>query len=102
MGSLGWKSFSFFEQEVKSIGIDVAEILGQVTAIWREKSDESKRNDDKRDSLWLGLSNGLVQQIDSSLQPLKVFPAVRGKIWAMTSWRVRCWKLFNTLLVSLF
>jgi hypothetical protein len=90
MGSLGWKSFGFFDQEVRTIGNDVAEILGQVTAIWREKSDETKRHDEKRDSMWLGLSNGLVQQIDSSLQPLKVFPAVSGKIWAMTTWRVSC------------
>ena len=101
MGSLGWKSFGFFEQEVKNIGHDVAEILGQVTAVWHEKSDETKSHDDRKGSMWLGLSNGLIQQIDSSLQPLKVFPAVSGRIWAMASWKVRCWKLFDTLIVLL-
>lgn len=101
MGSLGWKSFGFFEQEVKNIGNDVAEILDQVTAVWHEKSDETKRNDDRKGTMWLGLSNGLIQQIDSSLQPLKVFPAVSGRIWAMASWKVRCWKLFDTLIVLL-
>ncbi len=95
MGSLGWKSFGFFEQEVKNIGNDVAESLGQVTAVWHDKTDATKSHDNKRDSMWLGLSNGLVQHIDSSLQVINVFPSVNGKIWAMTSWNVRYWKLFQ-------
>jgi len=91
MGSLGWKSFGFFEQEVKNIGNDVAESLGQVTAVWHEKSDTTKSHENKGYSMWFGLLNGLVQHIDGNLQLIKVFPAVKGKIWAMTSWNVRYW-----------
>ena len=120
MGSLGWKTFGFFDAKIRDEHTGEGLVEG-VTAVCRGYLDSARvykqggttasvagghtvEKSNIHQCTWVGLSNGLVHCLDEDMEVAVAFPTGHGehdRIWAMGTYQA-CYIIDYVIELSVF